>query len=83
MLCGDLNGKEIQKRGDMCIHTADSFHCTVETNTTLLNNYTSIKKKKKGSRGFPGGPVVQTPSSQGRGPGAQFLIRELDLAYCN
>ena len=22
-LCGDLNGKEIQKRGDTCIHTAD------------------------------------------------------------
>ena len=52
MLCGDLNGKEIQKRGDMCIHTDDSFHCTVETNTTLLNNYTSIKKKKKRNQGF-------------------------------
>ena len=52
VLCGDLNGKEIQKRGDMCIHTADSFHCTVETNTTLLNNYTSIKKKKKESGVF-------------------------------
>ena len=22
MLCGDLNGKEIRKRGDICIHTA-------------------------------------------------------------
>ena len=35
MLCGDLNGKEIQKRGDICIRIADSLCCTVETNTTL------------------------------------------------
>ena len=32
MLCGDLNGKEIQKRGDMCIRVADSVCCTVEDN---------------------------------------------------
>ena len=25
MLCGDLNGKEIQKRGHMCAHIADSL----------------------------------------------------------
>ena len=25
VLCGDLNGREIQKRGDMCIQTADHF----------------------------------------------------------
>ena len=30
-----LNGKEIQKRGHICIHIADSFCCTAETNTTL------------------------------------------------
>ena len=35
MLCGDLNGKEIQNRGDVYTHTADSFCCIVETNTTL------------------------------------------------
>ena len=29
MLCGDLNGKEIQKRGDICILIADSLCCTV------------------------------------------------------
>ena len=34
-LCGNLNGKEIQNRGDMYIHTADSLCCTVETNRTL------------------------------------------------
>ena len=35
MHCGDLNGKEIQKRGDTGINIcmADSFCCTVETNT--------------------------------------------------
>ena len=41
-LC-DLNGKEIQERGDICIHIADSFCCTVETNTILQSNYTPIK----------------------------------------
>ena len=30
-LCGDLNSKEIQKRRDTCIHMADSFCCTEET----------------------------------------------------
>ena len=27
--------KEVQKGGDICIHIADSLHCTAETNTTL------------------------------------------------
>ena len=40
VLCGDLSGKEIWKRGDLCIHIADSLCCTVETNTTLLSTYT-------------------------------------------
>ena len=35
MFCGDLNEKEIQTRGDTCIHIADSLCCTVEANTTL------------------------------------------------
>ena len=33
-LCGDLNGKEIQKTGDICIGTADSFCYTMETDKT-------------------------------------------------
>jgi len=33
VLCGELNGKEIQKRGDICI--SGSLCCTAETNTTL------------------------------------------------
>ena len=33
MHCGDLNGKK--RGGDICTCMADSFHCTVETSTTL------------------------------------------------
>ena len=47
MLCGDLNVRDIQKRGDTCICTAHSLCCIEETNTTLKTNYTKIKKKKK------------------------------------
>ena len=43
MHCGDLNGNKVQKGGDICICMADSFCCTVETNTTLQSNYTPIK----------------------------------------
>ena len=28
--CDNLNGKEIQKRGDMCIPMANSLYCTAE-----------------------------------------------------
>ena len=35
VLCGDLNGKEIQKRGDTYLNIADSLCCTAETNATL------------------------------------------------
>ena len=35
LLCGDLNEKEIQERGDICICIADSLCYTAETNTTL------------------------------------------------
>ena len=45
MLYGDLNEKDFQKRGDMCIHILDSPCCTAETNTTLLINCTTIKKQ--------------------------------------
>ena len=33
MLYGDLNGKKVQKRGDVCIGVADSLCCMVEINT--------------------------------------------------
>ena len=35
MLCGDLNGKEIHKRGDICKHIADSLCYAAEYNTIL------------------------------------------------
>ena len=40
MLCDDLDrqdggGQEVQEGGDICIHIADSLHCTAETNATL------------------------------------------------
>ena len=41
-ICGDQNGKEIQKRGDICRHVADSLCCTAETNITLEINYTPM-----------------------------------------
>ena len=31
VLHSDLSGKEIQKRGAICVHTADSLCCGVET----------------------------------------------------
>ena len=48
MLRSDLNGKELQKMGAICIHVYDSLCYTVETNTTYSNtydisNYTPIK----------------------------------------
>ena len=43
VLCGDLNGKEIQKSGDMCIYTTDSLCCTADTDTALQSNCTSKK----------------------------------------
>ena len=30
VLCGKLNGKEIQKREEICAHIGDSFHCGKE-----------------------------------------------------
>ena len=39
MLCDDLNGKEIQNRGNVCVDRSDLFCSTPETNTTLESNY--------------------------------------------
>ena len=43
MHCGDLNGKEVQKRGDICIFIAGSFGSTVETLTLGLKKHTDWK----------------------------------------
>ena len=39
-------GRGVQEGAYKCIHTADSLHCTAETNTTLLSNYTSTERKQ-------------------------------------
>ena len=43
MLCGDINGEEIQKRGNICMSITDALCYTVDTNTTLQSNYMPIK----------------------------------------
>ena len=35
MHCGDVNGEEVQKGGDMCTLMADLLYYTAEMNTTL------------------------------------------------
>ena len=46
-------GLEIEEGGDVCIHIADSFHCTAETNTGV-KKLTSVKKIKTFTQRFPG-----------------------------
>ena len=40
-------GKESKKGVDICICITDSLYCTLETNTMMQTNYTTIKIKKK------------------------------------
>ena len=51
MLCGDLNGKEIQEREDVCI--ADSLWCTEETKHCKATIMKWIFKKKWSNLGCP------------------------------
>ena len=51
MLGDDLNGKEIQKSGDVCVCIADTLRYTLETNTTVypittLEKQIFINKRK-------------------------------------
>ena len=50
MHCGDLNGKEVQKGGSVCIRTADSFRWRTDANPTLENNCTPVKVNLKRER---------------------------------
>ena len=43
MLCASLDGREVQRRVDTCICTAESLHSSPETITTLLIDYTQIQ----------------------------------------
>ena len=47
MLCGDLNGKEIQKRGIYVYIWMINFAVQAETDTAEQTNYTPKKKKPK------------------------------------
>ena len=52
MLYGDLNRKEVQKPEDICICIADSFCCTVETNSQIFKtNFWRPKGKCGGGEG--------------------------------
>ena len=73
VLYGDLNGKEIQKRGDICIHMTGSLCCTAENNNIVNQLYSNkkliLKRKKKNiMQGIDG--LVQMIMYQ-----AQTLIR--------
>ena len=39
MLCGDLNRKEVQRRGNMFTRVAGSLGCRAETSRALLSTY--------------------------------------------
>ena len=47
MICGDLNGKEIEKRMDICIHITNSFCSTAEANNIVKINFTIKINLKK------------------------------------
>jgi len=47
VLSGDVNGKEIQKRGDMHTHITLSLCCTVDTDVTGQSNCTSVTFQKQ------------------------------------
>ena len=45
---GEMEGwKGIQEGEDICIHIADSLHCTAEANI-IVKNYIPIKKEETG-----------------------------------
>ena len=44
--CGNLDGSGFWDRMDTCIYIAESLHCSPETITTLLIDYTPIQNKK-------------------------------------
>ena len=46
MLCGSLDVRGVWGRMDTRMCTAESLHCSFETNTTLLIGYTPKQKKK-------------------------------------
>ena len=49
MLCDDLEGMmggwAAPEGGDICVHIADSLHCTAKTNTTIVKQPYHNKEK--------------------------------------
>ena len=50
-LCGGLNGKEIQKSVNMCVHVTDSLCCTPRNENFIKQTVLPL--------GFPGGSVTK------------------------
>ena len=46
MLYASLNGRGVWRRMDTCIYMAEFLHCSPETTTTLLIDFT-LKQNKK------------------------------------
>ena len=68
----------IREALDICILTAVSHHCTVETNTTLESNYPPIKKKRKGGGLDPSLYLILRPKPPL--PFLQILIRQVSFS---
>ena len=62
MLCGDLNGKEMQGRGHIYVHMR-LIHFTVQHKLTHSN----FSKRGVGWEGIPGSPVARTLLSHYQG----------------
>ena len=41
------SGREAQQGEDVCIHIADSLHCTEKTNNTVKQLYSNKKEKRE------------------------------------
>ena len=47
-MCGmGVGGREVQQGGSICIHIANSIHCTAETNNTVKQLYSKQNKTSK------------------------------------
>ena len=44
---GGWSGREAQQGEDVCIHIADSLHCTAKTNNTVKQLYSNKKEKRE------------------------------------
>ena len=77
MLCGSLDGRGVWGRMDTCIFMAESLHCSPETITALLIDYTPIQnkklKKKKSLWQYP--PQMDDTERSD-------IIRSLQRLYC-